>query len=139
MVRPRKLKFVNFKPEITYFKPQGVPLRDLEEVELTIDELETLRLSNDEKLNQTEAAEKMDIHQSTFQRTLTRAREKITDALLKEIIGRRNIIRSRQLTRFCSFGLRSTVRRSARWKSRASRLTLAAAQPTSPSPPADWG
>jgi len=82
MVRPRKLKFVNFKPEITYFKPQGMPLRDLEEIELTIDELETLRLANYEKLSQIEAAAKMDIHQSTFQRTLTRAREKITDALI---------------------------------------------------------
>lgn len=76
------MKKVGFEPEVTYFKPRGVPLRELEEVELTIDELETLRLANAEKLNQTEAAEKMDIHQSTFQRTITRAREKITDALI---------------------------------------------------------
>ncbi len=82
MGRPRKIKFVNFKPQVTYFKPQ-THLRQIKEVELTIDELETLRLSNLEKISQEDAAKKMIIHQSTFQRTLTRAREKITDALVK--------------------------------------------------------
>ena len=82
MVRPRKIKTVNFEPDVTYFKPRAVPLTQLEEVEITLDELETLRLSNIEKLSQVDAAKKMTIHQSTFQRTLTRAREKITDALI---------------------------------------------------------
>jgi predicted DNA-binding protein (UPF0251 family) len=82
MVRPRKIKKVFFEPNATYFKPSGVPLRDLDEVVITLDELETLRLSNIEKLSQTDAANLMDIHQSTFQRTLTRAREKIADALI---------------------------------------------------------
>lgn len=82
MVRPRKIKLVNFEPDVTYFKPRAVPLSNLEEVEITLDELESLRLSNLEKLNQTLAAQKMQVHQSTFQRTLTRANEKITDALV---------------------------------------------------------
>jgi uncharacterized protein len=82
MVRPRKIKIVNFEPGVTYFKPRAVPLIDLEEVKLAFDELETLRLVNIKKLNQEDAAKKMNIHQSTFQRTLTRAREKITDALV---------------------------------------------------------
>ncbi len=82
MVRPRKAKLVEFEPGITYFKPRAVPLNKLEEIVLTLDELETLRLSNIEKLSQTDAAKRMDIHQSTFQRTLTRAREKTTDALV---------------------------------------------------------
>jgi len=82
MVRPRKLKLVNLEPEVTYFKPRAVPLKELKEVEITFDELETLRLANLKKLSQEEAAKKMEIHQSTFQRTLTRAREKITDALI---------------------------------------------------------
>jgi len=82
MVRPRKLKFVNFVPEITYFKPQGVPLRDLDEVVLTLDELESLRLSDFDNLSQSEGADKMQVHQSTFQRTLIRARKKLTDALI---------------------------------------------------------
>jgi uncharacterized protein len=82
MVRPRKIKVVNFEPNVTYFKPRSVPLSMLKEVDLTIDELETLRLSNLEKISQADAAKKMKIHQSTFQRTLTRAKEKITDALV---------------------------------------------------------
>lgn len=82
MVRPRKWKRVGFKPEVTYFKPKAVALKDLEEVTLTFEELETLRLVNKEKLSQGEAADLMGIHQSTFQRTLTKAREKVTDALV---------------------------------------------------------
>ena len=82
MPRPRKKKIVNYRPNVTYFKPRAVPLNLLEEVGITIDELETLRLSNIEKLSQSEAARKMEVHQSTFHRTLLRAREKITDALV---------------------------------------------------------
>ena len=82
MVRPRKIKTINFEPDVTYFKPRTVPLNKLEEVEIMFDELETLRLSNLEKLSQADSADKMNIHQSTFQRTLSRAREKITDALV---------------------------------------------------------
>ncbi|MFP4112525.1 MAG: DUF134 domain-containing protein [Candidatus Woesearchaeota archaeon] len=81
-MRPRKTKLVNFDPDVTYFKPRAVPLSRLEEIDLTIDELETLRLNNIEKLNQTESAERMGIHQSTFHRTLSRALEKVSDALV---------------------------------------------------------
>ena len=82
MARPRKIKIVSLEPDVTYFKPRAVPLSKLEEIELTLDELETLRLSNIEKLSQEDAAQRMQIHQSTFQRTITRAREKVTDALV---------------------------------------------------------
>jgi uncharacterized protein len=82
MVRPRKIKIVASEPHVTYFKPRAIPLSQLEEVELTICELESLRLANLENLSQAKAAQKMDIHQSTFQRTLQRAREKTTDALV---------------------------------------------------------
>lgn len=82
MARPRKCRFVWRKPDFVYFKPRAVPLASLMEVILTVDEAETLRLKDLEKLDQTQAADKMGIHQSTFQRTLTRAREKITDAII---------------------------------------------------------
>ncbi|MCK5039863.1 MAG: DUF134 domain-containing protein [Candidatus Aenigmarchaeota archaeon] len=82
MARPKKIKIVNFEPGVTYFKPRAVPLNTLQEVELTIEELESLRLSDLEELSQTDSAQKMHIHQSTFQRTLSRARQKITDALV---------------------------------------------------------
>lgn len=82
MPRPFAPRRVEHEPEVTYFKPSGVPLRDLEEVELTIDELEALRLANLEKLSQQEAAARMGVHQSTFHRTILRAREKLTEALV---------------------------------------------------------
>ncbi len=82
MVRPRKRRLVGHEPEATYFKPRSIALRDLEEVELSFDELESLRLFNLERLSQKDAADSMGIHQSTFQRTLTEARRKISEALV---------------------------------------------------------
>ncbi|MFA5746562.1 MAG: DUF134 domain-containing protein [Candidatus Paceibacterota bacterium] len=82
MARPRLCRKIKFNPDITYFKPQGVPLRSLEVVELTIEEIEALRLKNIQGLEQTEAAEKMGTSQSTFQRILTSAYQKISDALI---------------------------------------------------------
>jgi uncharacterized protein len=82
MVRPRKCRRVNFDPKITYFKPQGISLRELDEVILTVDELEALRLSNIENLSQIDGAQNMEVHQSTFQRILSKATQKITDALV---------------------------------------------------------
>jgi hypothetical protein len=36
---------VAFNPEISYFKPRGIPMIDLEEVCLTVDQREAIRLS----------------------------------------------------------------------------------------------
>jgi predicted DNA-binding protein (UPF0251 family) len=77
LARPKKQRLVSFEPEIIYFKPRGVPLSDLEEVDLTVDELEVLRLADFENLDQIEAAERMKVSQSTFQRILTSARKKL--------------------------------------------------------------
>lgn len=82
MVRPRKARKVYFDPDVTYFKPRAVPMSNLSEVELSVDELEAVRMNDVEKLSQIESAEKMGVHQSTFQRTLAKARQKIADALV---------------------------------------------------------
>lgn len=82
MARPFKCRQIWSNPNFHYFKPRAVPLAILKEIILTVDEAETLRLKDLEKLDQIEAAEKMNIHQSTFQRTLTRAREKVSDAII---------------------------------------------------------
>ncbi|MBU1877036.1 DUF134 domain-containing protein [Patescibacteria group bacterium] len=68
---------------MTYFKPQGVQMRFLEVVELTNEEVEALRLKNIKNLDQKEAAKKMNTSQSTFQRILSSAYKKITEALIK--------------------------------------------------------
>jgi predicted DNA-binding protein (UPF0251 family) len=83
MVRPCLCKRINFNPKVRYFKPQGIPLRDLEEIELTLEELEALRLKNMQGLEQTEASVKMKTSQSTFQRILASAYKKITKALIE--------------------------------------------------------
>lgn len=83
MARPKKFRNVGFEPEVLYFKPRGIPLRGLSEVELNVDELEALRLVNIEEMNQTKAAEKMQIHQSTLQRILKKANKKIALALIE--------------------------------------------------------
>ncbi|NOR84721.1 DUF134 domain-containing protein [archaeon] len=82
MVRPRKNRIVESEPKVTYFKPQAVPLSQLQEVILTVDELETIRLSDLTGMNQTHSAHRMGFHQSTFQRTLASARQKISDAIV---------------------------------------------------------
>ena len=82
MTRPRIIRCVNFEPEVTYFKPRGVPLSSLKEIDLTMDELEAVRLKNYERLEQTECAKKMKVSQSTFQRILALANKKIANALI---------------------------------------------------------
>jgi len=83
MSRPRLCRRVKFLPETTYFKPAGIPLRKLEEVVLTVDEFEAVRLKGLEGLEQTEASDRMKISQPTFFRLLDSARKKIADAIVK--------------------------------------------------------
>ncbi len=58
-------------------------MRNLDVVELTIEEMEALRLKNIKDLDQTECAKKMKTSQSTFQRILTSAYKKISLALVE--------------------------------------------------------
>ena len=83
MPRPKLCRRIRFNPQITYFKPQGVPMRYLEVVELTAEEIEALRLKNMEDLDQVKCAKKMNTSQSTFQRILASAYKKVTNALIK--------------------------------------------------------
>lgn len=83
MPRPRLYRKIRFNPNITYFKPQGVPMRFLDMVELTTEEVEAIRLKNKDDLDQTEAAKMMKTSRSTFQRILTSAYKKITEALIE--------------------------------------------------------
>lgn len=81
MTRPLKPRRVLFDPNVVYFKPRAVPLSILEEVDLSIDELEALRLCDLENLEQKKAAQKMKVSQSTLQRILSSARQKVAQAL----------------------------------------------------------
>lgn len=82
MPRPRLSRNICFEPDVTFFKPRGVPMRLLEVVILSLEEAEAIRLKNVEKLDQTECAARMSTSQSTFQRILTSAYGKISDAII---------------------------------------------------------
>jgi predicted DNA-binding protein (UPF0251 family) len=69
-------------PHANYYKPRGVPLSVLEEVTLTVDEFEAIRLTDLEGLYQADAAEKMNISRQTLGRILESAHKKIADALV---------------------------------------------------------
>ena len=58
-------------------------MRDLEVIELTTEEVESLRLKNIKDLDQNECAKKMKTSQSTFQRILASSYKKITQALIE--------------------------------------------------------
>jgi len=83
MPRPRLCRRIKFNPNITYFKPQGVPMEHLELIELTTEEVEALRLKNIKDLDQEKAAKRMNTSQSSFQRILSSAYKKISEALIK--------------------------------------------------------
>ena len=83
MVRPRRPRRLRFNPRALYLKPQGVPLQSLDEVVITHDEIEALKLYHTDKLEQKEAAESMNISQPTFSRTLDSVYNKLSEALIE--------------------------------------------------------
>jgi hypothetical protein len=80
--RPRLERRLALDIGATYFKPAGVPMRELETVFLSLEEAEALRLVELEELEQEEAAKKMGISRKTLWRELHSAHKKITDALI---------------------------------------------------------
>ncbi|EHQ51227.1 MULTISPECIES: DUF134 domain-containing protein [Ectothiorhodospira] len=83
MPRPRGPRRITCRPDCTYFKPAGIPLRDLEEVVLALEEVEALRLADLEGRYQADAADSMGVSRSTFSRMLDSARKKVSEALLQ--------------------------------------------------------
>jgi hypothetical protein len=80
--RPRRKRLIRFNPEITYFKPAGIPLRQLKEEILTLDEVEAIRLADLEDKDQEDAAKEMDISRVTFLRIIHNAHKKIATSLI---------------------------------------------------------
>ena len=81
-MRPKKIRWVKCEPGEKCFRPQCKPLKELDGVFLTLDEFEAIRLADFEGLKQESAAKKMRISRSTFSRIISRAHEKISDALV---------------------------------------------------------
>lgn len=83
MPRPKQCRYVACAPHVTYFKPRGIPMTELEEARLSVDELEALRLADLEGMTGSEAARCMRVSRHTFGRTLAAARRTVARALCR--------------------------------------------------------
>lgn len=81
MGRRRKCRFVAELPQVTVFRPHGVPLGRLSGVVLGVDGLEAFRLVDAEGLSQEEAATTMGVSRPTLCRILAQARTQVARAL----------------------------------------------------------
>ena len=80
--RPHRCRAIEFNPEVTRFKPAGIPSTMLERVVLSLDECEALRLADVEGLYHSDAAARMEVSRATFGRILSSARGKVARALI---------------------------------------------------------
>jgi predicted DNA-binding protein (UPF0251 family) len=83
MARPIHCRRVTSLPGSTYFKPRGIPLSMLEDVVLTVDEFEAIRLADLEGLYQEQAAERMGVSRQTFGRIIESAHRKVAEVLVR--------------------------------------------------------
>ncbi len=82
MVRPRKCRMVDAPPDVTYFKPRGVPLSDLSEISLSLEGFEALRLADYQGMKHEAAAVRMQVSRQTFGRILAGARQTVARSLV---------------------------------------------------------
>jgi uncharacterized protein len=82
MTRPKYCRKIGCEPGANYFIPQGIPVSSMEEISISLDEFEALRLADFEGLYQENCASSMNISRQTFGRIIDSARKKIADALV---------------------------------------------------------
>jgi uncharacterized protein len=80
--RPCCCRRVAGTPQASIFKPAGIPRREIEEIVMTLDEFEAVRLADLGGLYQEEAAEQMNVSRPTFSRIIDAAHRKIADTLV---------------------------------------------------------
>lgn len=83
MPRTKRERTIGFMPGVTFYKPAGIPLRQIEDIILELDELEAMRLADYMSLYQEEAATKMNVSRPTFGRILESAHKKIATAIIE--------------------------------------------------------
>ncbi len=82
MTRQPKNKKITCQLLSYFYKPAGIPLKTIDTVHIKKEEFEAFRLKDFCELEQKQAAEYMEISQSTFHRLLKAAKKKIIDALV---------------------------------------------------------
>lgn len=80
-MRPTKERHVEQLPPVSQYKPVGVPLYSVDEIVVTVEEMEAIRLADVEGLDQEPASVSMGISRPTFHRILARAHTKIGKAI----------------------------------------------------------
>ncbi len=83
MGRPRKCRKIGATPDITYFKPRGVPMQRLKDVAIPVDAFEAIRLADYKGMPRDAAAAAMDVSRQTFGRILSGARQCVATALVE--------------------------------------------------------
>ena len=83
MPRPRKFRRISNFPDVTFYKPAGVPLFNLKEVNLLLEEFEALKLKDYNNYNDQEAARKLNVSQPTFNRIYNEAKRKLVSAIVE--------------------------------------------------------
>ncbi len=83
MPRPKCCRRIDGEPPCGIFKPAGVPAKLLEEIILTMDEFEAVRLADFDGLYQEQAAARMNVSRQTFGRIIAEARGKVARVLVE--------------------------------------------------------
>jgi len=81
MPKPKKERHVVSPPPVSLYKPQGIPVNQLQQVVLHIDEYEAIRLVDYEGYDLAGAAENMKISRATCGRIVEEAHKKIAEAI----------------------------------------------------------
>jgi len=79
--RPKKVRYIQRMPKIVQFSPRGKPGRP-DEVELTLDQFEAVKLADYQGFSQQQGAVAMRLSRASFGRVLREARQLIADALV---------------------------------------------------------
>jgi predicted DNA-binding protein (UPF0251 family) len=80
--RGRGRRWITAIPDVTYFRPFGIPPQEMETVYLSYEELEAIRLVDLEGMDQQEAAFHMGVSRKTLWNDLKSARRKVALALI---------------------------------------------------------
>ena len=82
MPRPRKHRCCRRYAADRVYKPQGIPLVQVDTTSIGLDQFEAVRLCDAEQLDQETAGERMGVSRGTVQRLLYGARKQIVEAIL---------------------------------------------------------
>jgi len=83
MSRPLRNRRICNPPQMSGFKPFGMPMCEIKSIKLHYDEFESIKLVDYENLPQDLAAKKMDISRPTFTRIYNSALKKIAKAFVE--------------------------------------------------------